>query len=260
MILKDKTILVSGVGPGLGSEIARRVLRDGGQLVIGARNGEKLETIAKELDSTGERVLANPFDITDEEACQSIVAASEERFGRLDGLAQVAAAEPMGDLASTPASDFIQATEVNVVGSVQLIRACAPAFERVGGGAVVLIGSQSTDHPPPSPQLAYSASKAALRSVAIHLAAELGPKKIRVNSVIPTWMWGPPVQGYVAWQAKKRGISEDEILAELKALFPLGEVPEDGDVAESVVLFLSDRMKMVTGQFLRVDGGQRMTL
>ena len=73
-------------------------------------------------------------------------------------------------------------------------------------------------------------------------------------------MWGPPVQGYVTWQAKKRGISEDEILAELKALFPLGEVPEDGDVAESVVLFLSDRMKMVTGQFLRVDGGQRMTL
>ena len=99
MILKDKTILVSGVGPGLGSEIARRVLRDGGQLVIGARNGEKLATIAKELDPSGERVLAHPFDITDEEACKSIVVAAEERFGRLDGLAQVAASEPMGDLA-----------------------------------------------------------------------------------------------------------------------------------------------------------------
>jgi len=260
MILEGKTILVSGVGPGLGSEIARRVLRDGGRLVIGARGAEKLEAIAKELDPSGERILAHPFDITDEDGCLSIVSAAEARFGRLDGLAQVAAAEPMGDLASTPASDFIRSTEVNVVGSVQLIRACAEAFERVGGGAIVLIGSQSTDHPPPSPQLAYSASKAALRSVAIHLAAELGPKKIRVNSVIPTWMWGPPVQGWVRWQAKERGLSEEAIQSELEALFPLGQVPADDDVAEAVVLFLCDRTKMVTGQFLRVDAGQRMTL
>ena len=260
MILEDKTILVSGVGPGLGSEIARRVLRDGGRLVIGARGAEKLEGIAKELDPSGERVLAHPFDITDEAACLAIVAAAEERFGQLDGLAQVAAAEPMGDLASTPAEDFMRSTEVNVVGSVQLVRACAPAFERAGGGAIVLIGSQSTDHPPPSPQLAYSASKGALRAVAIHLASELGPRKIRVNSIIPTWMWGPPVQGWVRWQAKERGLSEEAIKAELEGLFALREIPADDDVAEAVVLFLSERMKMVTGQFLRIDAGQRMTL
>ena len=260
MILENKTVLVSGVGPGLGSEIARRVLRDGGRVVLGARKAEKLESIAKELDDSGERVLAHPFDITEEEACQSIVAAAQQRFGSLDGMVQVAAAEPMGDLASTPARDFVRSTEVNVVGSVQLVRACVPAFEASGGGSVVLIGSQSTDHPPPSPQLAYAASKGALRSVAIHLAAELGPRKIRVNSVIPTWMWGPPVQGYVKWQAKERGITEAEIEAELQGLFPLGQIPEDDDVAEVVLLFLSERMRMVTGQFLRVDGGQRMTL
>jgi NAD(P)-dependent dehydrogenase (short-subunit alcohol dehydrogenase family) len=260
MILEGKTVLVSGVGPGLGSEIARRVLRDGGHLAIGARNAEKLESIAKELDPAGERTLAHPFDITDEEACRAIVADTEKRFGRLDAMAQVAAAEPMGNLESTPASDFMRSTEVNVVGSVQLVRACVPAFERAGGGAVVLIGSQSTDLPPPSPQLAYSASKGALRSVAITLASELGPRGIRVNSVIPTWMWGPPVQGYVRWQAKKRGVEEAEIKRELEGLFPLGRIPLDDDVAEAVVLFLSDRMQMVTGQFLRVDGGQRMTL
>lgn len=260
MILKDKTILVSGVGPGLGSETAKRVLRDGGRIVIGARNAEKLASIAKELDPSGDRVLAHPFDITDEEACVGIVAAAEERFGNLDGMAQVAAAEPMGDLASTPADHFLQSTQVNVIGSVQLVRACVPAFERNGGGSVVLIGSQSTDLPPPSPQLAYAASKGALRSVSMHLASELGPKKIRVNSVIPTWMWGPPVQGYVTWQSKVRGVTEEEIHAELEALFPLGEIPADDDVAEVILLFLSDRMRMVSGQFLRVDGGQRMTL
>ncbi len=256
MILQNKTILVSGVGPGLGREIAQRVLRDGGRVVIGARKAESLEAAAKELDASGERILAHAFDITDEEACRGIVSAAEERFGRLDGLAQVAAAEPMGDLATTPQDDFRISNEVNVIGSVQLVKAAAPALERAGGGSVVLIGSQSTELPPPSPQLAYSASKGALRAVAIALATELGPKKIRVNTVVPTWMWGPPVQGYIRWQAQERGIAEDDIKRELESLFPIGEIPADDDVAEAVVVFLSDRLRMVTGQFLRVDGGQ----
>ncbi len=260
MILKDKVILVSGVGPGLGSEIASRVLRDGGKVVIGARQADKLEEIGNTLDPSGERLLAHPFNITDEHSCTDIISAAENRFGRLDGIAQVAAAEPMGDLDSTPMDDFRKANEVNVVGSVQLVKAAVPAFERAAGGSIVLIGSQSTEIPPPSPQLAYSASKGALRAVAIALATELGPKKIRVNTVVPTWMWGPPVQGYIKWQASKRGVSEDEIKAELEALFPLGEIPADDDVAETVLMFMSDRMRMLTGQFIRVDGGQFMKL
>lgn len=260
MILEDKTVLVSGVGPGLGREIALRVLRDGGRVVIGARRAEQLEATAKDLDPSGERLLAHAFDITNEDACREIVAAAVERFGRLDAIAQVAAAQPMGDLASTPADDFRQSTEVNVIGSVQLVRAAVPALEKAGGGSIVLIGSQSTELPPPSPQIAYAASKAALRSVAIHLASELGPKKIRVNTIIPTWMWGPPVQMWVRWQSKERGISAEEVEQELKGLFAMQEIPADDDVAEVVVTFLSDRMRMVTGQSLRVDAGQLMTL
>ena len=84
MILENKTILVSGVGPGLGREIASRVLRDGGNVVIGARKAESLEAAAQELDPSGERVLAHSFDITDEESCARIITATEERFGRLD--------------------------------------------------------------------------------------------------------------------------------------------------------------------------------
>ncbi|MBB85673.1 MAG: short-chain dehydrogenase [Deltaproteobacteria bacterium] len=256
MILENKNILVSGVGPGLGREIASRVLRDGGNVVIGARKAESLEAAAQELDPSGERVLAHSFDITDEESCARIITATEERFGRLDGIAQVAAAEPMGDLDSTPMQDFRTTTEVNVIGSVQLVKAAVPAFERAGGGSVVLIGSQSTELPPPSPQLAYSASKGALRAVSIALSTELGPKKIRVNTVVPTWMWGPPVQGYITWQANERGVTEDVVKGEIESLFSLGEIPADDDVAEAVVVFLSDRMRMVTGEFLRVDAGQ----
>ena len=259
-ILGGKTVLVSGVGPGLGSEVCERVLRDGGNLVIGARNAAKLEGIAKELDASGDRVLAHPFDITNAADCERIVAASEERFGRLDAMVQVAALEPMGDLGSTTAEDFQKANEVNVVGSVQLVKACVPAMERAGGGSVVLIGSQAMALPPPTPQLAYAASKAALLAASLHLATELGPKKIRVNTVVPTWMWGPPVEGYIQWQAGKRGVAPEVVKAEIEALFPIGEIPADDDVAEVIVLFCSDRMRMVTGQYLRVDGGQKVSL
>jgi NAD(P)-dependent dehydrogenase (short-subunit alcohol dehydrogenase family) len=261
VILEGKTVLVSGVGPGLGGEIASRVLRDGGKLVIGARNREKLEGIAKELDPSGERVLAHAFDITDEDACRGIVAAAEQRFGGLDAMVQVAALDAaFGGLDATSADDWRNVMEVNVIGSVQLSRACVPAMERRGGGSIVLIGSQSYALPPDTPQLAYAASKGALLSASIQMAHELGPKKIRVNTVVPTWMWGPPVQGYVKWQAKERGISEAEVKAEIERKFPIGEIPSDDDVAEVVVLFCTDRMRMVTGQYLRVDGGEKMTL
>ena len=259
-ILEGKTVLVSGVGPGLGSEVCERVLRDGGSLVIGARNAEKLEGIAKGLDASGQRVLAHPFDITDESECEGIVSAAEQRFGSLDAMVQVAALEPMGDLGSTTADDFRNSTEVNIVGSVQLTRACVPAMERAGGGSIVLIGSQAMALPPPTPQLAYAASKAGLLAASLHLASELGPKKVRVNTVVPTWMWGPPVEGYIKWQARERDIAPEEIKAEIESLFPIGEIPADDDVAEVIVLFCSDRMRMVTGQYLRVDGGQKMTL
>ena len=134
MILDKKVILVSGVGPGLGREIAIRILRDGGKVVVGARQADKLTTITKELDPSGENILAQAFDITNPADCENIVAAAEQRFGRLDGIAQVAAAEPMGDLMSTPIEDFRSSNEVNVIGSVQLIKAAVPALERAGGG------------------------------------------------------------------------------------------------------------------------------
>ena len=260
MVLEGKTVLVSGVGPGLGGEIASRVLRDGGNLVIGARNADKLAGIAKELDPSGERILAHAFDITDDDACRAIVAAAEARFGGLDAMVQVAALDAVfGGIDAVTADDWRNVMEVNVIGSVQLTRACVPAMERRGGGSVVLIGSTSYAHPPDFSQLAYASSKGALMSANLQLAYELGAKKIRVNTVVPTWMWGPPVQNFIKFQAKERGVSEDEVKAEIEAKFPIGEIPADDDVAEVAVLFCSDRMRMVTGQYLRVDGGEMMT-
>jgi NAD(P)-dependent dehydrogenase (short-subunit alcohol dehydrogenase family) len=259
VILEGKTVIVSGVGPGLGGEVARTALRDGAKVVIAARGAAKLEAIAKELDPSGRRVAAHAFDITDAAACERLVAFAEQRFGGVDALVQVAALDAVfGNLATTKAEDWRRVMEVNVIGTTQLCRAMVPALERRGGGALVLIGSQSYALPPDTPQLAYASSKGALIAAMIQMAKELGPKKIRVNTVVPTWMWGPPVQAYVKWQAQERKLSEDAVKAEITKKFPIGEIPADEDVAEVAVFFCSDRTRMVTGQFLRVDGGEKM--
>ena len=90
MILQDKTVIVAGVGPGLGGEVARLAVRDGANVVVAARSTEKLAAAATELDPTGERVLAVPTDIVDLAACEALVAAAVERFGALNAVAQVA--------------------------------------------------------------------------------------------------------------------------------------------------------------------------
>ncbi len=259
MILQDKTVIVSGVGPGLGGEVARLALRDGAKVMIGARTETRLKEMAERLDPTGERVGFHAFDITDETACESLVAAAEQRFGGVDAMAQVAALDALfGTLESTPAEDLRKAMEVNLIGSLQLARGAARAMKKSGGGSIVLVGSQSFQQPPPMQQIAYASSKGALISAMYHMAAELGPHKIRVNTVIPTWMWGPPVEMYVNWQAKERGVPAREVIAEITANMPLGEIPPDEDVAEAIVFFCSDRARMITGQSLRVDAGEVM--
>jgi NAD(P)-dependent dehydrogenase (short-subunit alcohol dehydrogenase family) len=132
-----------------------------------------------------------------------------------------------------------------------------PAMREQGGGAIVLIGSQSSMLRL-TPQIAYGSSKGALNTAMYHMAAELGADHIRVNTVIPTWMWGPPVQGYVKMMAKQRGVSEEEIKAEIVAPMAIKEIPADEDVAEAVVFFCSDRSRMVTGQSLLVNCGEVM--
>jgi NAD(P)-dependent dehydrogenase (short-subunit alcohol dehydrogenase family) len=257
VIVKDKTLVITGDGPGLGREIAASSQRDGANVVIGARTESRLVEIAKELDPTGLRVACRATDISDIAACDALMDLAIERFGRLDGVVQVAAMDALfGTLQSTSTEDWQTSMNVNVIGTLQLVRAAVPHLQKGGGGSIVLIGSQSMWQPPPMPQIAYASAKGALVSAMLHMAHELGPDKIRCNMVIPTWMWGPPVEGYVKWQAQERKVSEDEIKREITSGMPLGEIPADEDVAEAVVFFCSDRSRMITGQSLLVNSGE----
>ncbi len=257
MLVRGKTIIVVGVGPGLGREVAAAALRDGANVVIAARRAEALADQAKSLDPTGERVLAVPTDVTDAAGCEALANTATERFGTVDAVVQVAALDTVfGDLESTAEEDWTKTLAINVTGAANIARAVTPAMEKSGGGSIVLIGSQSMWKPPMAPQLAYASSKGGLLSAMYHLVHELGPKKIRVNMVIPTWMWGPPVEGFVAGEAKRRGVPESEVIAEITDKMPLGEIPKDDDVANACIFFCSDHSRMITGETLLVNAGE----
>jgi NAD(P)-dependent dehydrogenase (short-subunit alcohol dehydrogenase family) len=256
MILKDKTVLVTGVGAGLGRECAASALRDGANVVLGARTEAALEAVAAELDPSGERVAYRATDITDPDSCTAIVDLAQERFGSVDALIQVAAFEhAWGGLYDTKFENWRKAFDTNVLGALTLLRPVATAMKAGGGGSVVLIGSQSMFQPQ-MPQAGYAASKSALLTAMYYLTDELGPDNIRCNMVIPSWMWGPPVETLVTGRAKHENRSEDEVLHEIVGDFPLGRMTEDGEVADVAAFFASDHAKAVTGQYLLVNSGE----
>jgi len=257
MLVKDKTIVVVGVGPGLGREVAVAALRDGANVVVAARRKDELAEAAKSLDPSGKRVLAVSTDVSDDAQCDALMDAAVKKFGRVDAVVLVAALDrAFGGLENTDPADWAKCTVINVQGAAQICRAAAKHMKKTGGGSLVLIGSQSMWYPPMAPQIAYAASKGALLAAMYHMVHELGPSKIRVNMVIPTWMWGPPVEGFVKMEAKRQGVPEKTIIDSITKNMPLGEIPKDDDVANACMFFCSDYSRMVTGETLLVNAGE----
>jgi NAD(P)-dependent dehydrogenase (short-subunit alcohol dehydrogenase family) len=258
-MLEGKVVLVAGVGKGLGREIVEAAFREGARVVLGARTFEIVEDVANQLDQTRERTLPVRLDISDREACAGFAAAAVEAYGQVDVLVNLAALDTVfGGVEGANWDDWHKMIEVNLFGSLYMIEAALSHFPQ-RGASIVLIGSQTMFDPPASmPQAGYAASKGAMLGAMGHLTHELGRRKIRINNVAPGWMWGPPVEAYVKWTAKSKGISEAEALGDLTKTMPLGEMATDGDVAEAVVFLASDRAHGITGQSLLVNAGEYM--
>lgn len=254
MLLEGKVVVVSGVGPGLGREISAAAVREGASVMMGARRQANLEAAAAEI---GDRAAWKVTDICDDGQCRALVAEAVQRFGRVDGLVNCAALDSvLGGLEGADFDEWRKVLETNVMGTMQMVRAAVEAMQQSGGGSIVFIGSQSMFWPPPLvAQLAYSASKGALLAAAWHLNKELGRSNIRCNTISPGWMWGPPVEGFVDFMVQS-GLSREDALKRITDPMPLGEMPSDGDVAEVVAFFLSDRARAVSGQTLLVNSGE----
>jgi NAD(P)-dependent dehydrogenase (short-subunit alcohol dehydrogenase family) len=124
---------------------------------------------------------------------------------------------------------------------------------------VVFLGTQSAVAAPSQVrQAAYAESKGALTSVMYSLARELGPDRVRVNTVPPGWMWGPPVRVDLRSAARAEAAPEDEVLGRLARRMALPELATDRDVAEAAVFLASDRARAITGQSLLVNAGELM--
>jgi NAD(P)-dependent dehydrogenase (short-subunit alcohol dehydrogenase family) len=258
-LLAGKTVVVSGVGAGLGRQVAAAVVRDGGRAVLGARTEANLAKTAAELDPDGSRTAYRATDIADEEQCEALAGLARERFGRIDAVVHVAALDScFGGLEDADFETWRGVLDVNLLGTLRMTRACLPSLKQ-GGGSVVFIGTQSAVAAPSQVrQAAYAASKGALTSAMYSLARELGPYRIRVNTVLPGWMWGPPVRAYVRFAAGSEGVSEAEVLGRLTDRMALPELATDADVADATVFLASDRARAITGQSLLVNAGELM--
>lgn len=253
--LDGKTVVISGVGDGLGREIALVCHREGANCVLGARTEANLEKVAAEL---GDRVAYRTTDITDEAQCQGLVQAAVDAFGGVDAVVNCAAFDAVfGGLESAgDFADWRTTVEVNLVGSMQMTRAALPQLKQRQGN-VVFVSSQTQHHPPPlAPQMAYAASKGALTGAMRHLAQEVGPHGVNVNEVAPSWMWGPPVQMFVKMQVESTGASEEEVINGIVGDFPLRRMCTDEEVAEVIAFLASPRASGMTGQTVFVNVGE----
>lgn len=258
-LLAGKTVVVSGVGAGLGHQVAAAVVRDGGNAVLGARTEANLAKSAAELDPDGAHTAYRATDITDEGQCEALAGLARERFGAIDAVVHVAAWDSyFGGVEDADFATWQSVIDVNLLGSLRMTRACLPALKE-RGGSVVFIGTQSAVAAPSQvKQAAYAASKGALTSAMYSLARELGPHRIRVNTVLPGWMWGPPVQAYVQFTAHTESVPEATVLKRLTDRMALPELATDADVADAAVFLTSDRARAITGQSLLVNAGELM--
>jgi NAD(P)-dependent dehydrogenase (short-subunit alcohol dehydrogenase family) len=255
MLLQDKVVIVSGIGPGLGRSIAVRSAEQGADVVLAARTESRLEEVAKEVAALGRRALAVPTDITDPAAAERLADKTLDAFGRADALVHNALAmPPIKDLGVVDLDAVRAAFDTNVIAALRLTRLFTPALARSSGSvtminSMVVRFSQRTMGP-------YKMTKAALLAVAQSLASELGPQGVRVNSVAPGHIWGDSLQWYFGYLAKKRGVEAQQVYDETAANTDLRRLPLPDEIADAVVFLSSPMARAITGQCIDVNCGE----
>ena len=259
MILENKVSIISGLGPGLGQELAYSFAREGSDVVLVARTESKLRQVADEIARQwpDRRVLVCPTDISDATQTQSMIDATIAEFGRIDCLVNSAYVPPPFTLfEDANFDDWRKSFDITVFGTLQLTQQVVPHMKANGGGSIVFVNSM-IQKKPLATQSGYATSKGALTVAARMLAKELGAYRIRVNSTFMGWMWGPPVEGYVDY-AVSTGQDRAAVIAEITKDIPLGIIPDDADCANAVAFLASDLASVITGAELDVNGGEMM--
>ncbi|MFM7143335.1 MAG: SDR family oxidoreductase [Alphaproteobacteria bacterium] len=254
MLLENRTAIVSGIGPGMGRDISLAFAREGANLVLAARTAGAVEELAAEIRAQGRRAIGVATDIARDGDAERLVSAAVAEFGHVDVLVNNAFKGPSfkrfedDDLASWRA-----VFDVNVFGALRLTQLVIPHMKQ-RGGSIVFINTMSTRIIEEAAG-SYASSKGALLTAAQTLARELGRHRIRVNSIVPGYIWGKSVEGYFRMLAKQRGTTPEAVHAEIAAQTALNHIPTSAEIADAVLFLASDLSRVVTGQALDVNGG-----
>ncbi|MGI9164608.1 MAG: SDR family oxidoreductase [Mycobacterium sp.] len=254
-LLENKVVVISGVGPALGTTLARRCAEAGADLVLAARTKERLDEVSDVVTGLGRRALAVTTDITDDAQVGNLVQQAVSTFGKVDVLINNAFRVPsMKPLADTTFEHIREAIELTVLGALRLTQGFTPALAEAKG-SVVNVNSMVIRHSQPK-YGAYKMAKAALLAMSQSLATELGGQGIRVNSVAPGYIWGGTLKSYFSHQAGKFGTTVDEIYAAAAAASDLKRLPTEDEVASAILFMASDLSSGITGATLDVNCGE----
>lgn len=257
----DRTYLVTGGGSGIGKGVAAGLARAGARVVIVGRNAERLTAAAAEIveqfasDAPGEiapgeiapgEIKAQPADVTDEEQVAGVVEAAVAWGGTLAGVVHCAGgSETIGPVTQIDSDAWRRTVDLNVNGTMYVLKHSAREMVRAGGGSFVGISSIAASNVHRWFG-AYGVSKSALDHLMMLAADELGPSWVRVNGIRP---------GLIRTELVEVLLSSPEVSEDYRQCTPLPRTGEVTDVANLAMFLLSDAASWITGQVINVDGG-----
>lgn len=242
--LDGKVVIITGAAQGMGEAHSRAFVGEGAKVLITDVNAAACETLAGEL---GENARAQALDVTDENSWNAAVAAAEEAFGPVTTLVNNAGIlGPGAQAADLSRADFDKVCAVNQTAVFLGIKAVIPSMLKAGGGSIVNVSSISGIVAIyGTPNVAYAASKFAVRGITKQVAIEYGGQNIRCNSVHPGYIRTPMMTAAL----------DDEQIKIASGSVPIKRVGEPEDVSKLCIFLASDESGFVTGAEHIIDGG-----
>jgi 3-oxoacyl-[acyl-carrier protein] reductase len=246
--LGGKVAVVTGASKGIGAAIAKALAAEGASVVVNYSSSKaEGEKVAKEITGTGGKAIAVQANLSKREDIERLFTETKKAFGRLDVLVNNAGIYEFAPLEEITEDHFHKHFNLNVLGLLLASQAAAKMFDGGGGSIVNLSSVVSTGAVPQS--AVYSASKGAVDAITRALAAELGPRKIRVNAIRP---------GMVETEGThSAGITESDMRKQVEAQTPLGRIGQPRDIAAAAVFLASNDSAWITGESFLISGGYR---
>jgi 3-oxoacyl-[acyl-carrier protein] reductase len=247
--LTGKVAVVTGASKGIGASIAEHFGAAGASVVVNYSSSKAgADAVVAKITAKGGKAIAVQGDVSKQEDIVRLFAETKKTFGKLDVLVNNAGIYDFKPLEEITAEHFHKQFNLNVLG---LLLTTQEAVKLIGpeGGSIINISSIVGQMPAATGSV-YSATKAAVDSLAASLSQELGPKKIRVNSLNPGMV---ETEGLHAV-----GFAGSDFQKHTEATTPLGRIAQPEDIATAAVFFASDDAGWVTGQTLMLAGGKRM--